>query len=236
MNHKIIVIGQSSVGKTSWLNKILHNKYDDSYVPSLSYNQYPITYKNINMSCIDIPGNNVNKCIIENYHTDVSGIFIMDDVNDNLENVKKWKSELEIGLNKHIPIILVINKLDVDSDNDIDYESFSKKNNFNSFSAISVKDEYNLYGPFDQMINILNQTIVEPYISDNKLLFIRELMIMAKECNDNLCAFKIGCIILYHDKRFYYQAEIKKLVKELNIIILKTETLEEIVNYILKNE
>jgi len=34
MEYKVLLIGSSSVGKTTWLNKIINNKYLEQHIPS----------------------------------------------------------------------------------------------------------------------------------------------------------------------------------------------------------
>src|SRR6187431_2231961 len=91
--HKILIIGSSSVGKTSWLNKIVHNKYDENYIATTQDNNYNITHKNISITCIDTVGTKTDE-VLHKY--DIDAIIIMCDFNgEDLENVKKWKLKLD---------------------------------------------------------------------------------------------------------------------------------------------
>ena len=69
---KVILIGDSGVGKTNILNRLVNNKFNDKYNPSLSleYNNHSIKINNyiIRMQIWDTAGQEKYNSIISNYY------------------------------------------------------------------------------------------------------------------------------------------------------------------------
>ena len=91
---KIILIGDSKVGKTSILHRLLDNKYDDKYIPSLNleYTNYTIKINNyiIRMQIWDSPGQEKYEpdSLISNYYKNTQVLIFVYDINE-LASFKK---------------------------------------------------------------------------------------------------------------------------------------------------
>src|SRR5690348_14473334 len=126
MNYTLVLMGKSKVGKTAWLNKI---KKNDVIVHK--DNQFNI------VELVDQKGIKTDKPI--------HGALIMCDVCDNqLTEVVEWKKYLDQQNIK--PVVLMVNKVDIETDQEVDYDHICKTNNIHQFVGLSVEDDYNLFG------------------------------------------------------------------------------------------
>jgi len=151
---KIILIGDSKVGKTSILHRLLDNKYDDKYIPSLNleYTNYTIKINNyiIRMQIWDSPGQEKYEpdSLISNYYKNTQVLIFVYDINElaSFKKINEYFKHLveEKGEQNHIKKILLGNKLDLGNERQVEYsdaENFSKTYNFDIFSEISCKNE-----------------------------------------------------------------------------------------------
>lgn len=225
-----IILGSPSVGKTCWINKIINNNfYIDKYIPTLKTNIIEFNYKENQITCIDIPGTNIDTYIDQNSFKKINGIFFMCEVNGkDLPYIKTWKYKVDQKSN--IKSILIINKLDIDVEEDIAFDSFCKDNNINTLHAISVIDNHDIYEPLDKMIEyIQNDNNVNPNESN---IFIRNLMIETEKCVTNDIIFKIKYIILLTNNN-HIKITMNQLLLDLKDFFLKNVPINDILNYII---
>lgn len=231
MDYKILIIGKSCVGKTTWLNKIVTGHFQEDYIPSVKENNFLIDYNDYHFTCIDIPSSMIDT-IDQKQHMDAVGIFMMCDINGiDLPDIEKWIIKLNnINEYKNINIVLVANKLDLEQ-NDVDFDDFCKKNNIGPSSPITVKDNYNIHEPFDNMINLIQTK--NKFGNQNELVkFINTLIQIIDKCDNNLYKFKVGYVTLLYNYE-YTDNKVKNIIIALNELIIKTHNVDDILNYII---
>ena len=163
---KVILLGDSSVGKTRILNCLEQKDILQQKTLSLEYFNYNIKINNytIRMQIWDTVGQDKFNSIIDNYYktTDIA-IFVYA-INDlkSFNNIENWLEKLkekggnnnnnvisnnnEITVDKNIIKILVGNKKDLFKDRKVTYqmgEKLKKAKNFNLFKEISCEYDYN---------------------------------------------------------------------------------------------
>ena len=148
---KIILLGDSGVGKTSLLNCLEPNNtdIDQKQTISLEYFNYVLKVNNnvIRMQIWDTVGHEKFNSIISNYYktTDVAiFIYSIDDIN-SFNNINNWYNELnDKGNNDNNNIktikILLGNKNDLENERKVTYEmgeKLKKEKNFYYFQEIN---------------------------------------------------------------------------------------------------
>jgi Ras-related protein Rab-6A len=149
---KIILIGDVAVGKTSIINSLLGQKFNEEYEPSIGVDFFSKTLKYkgipIKLQIWDSAGQEKFKSLIPNYIRGASLIFLVYDISNkkSFNNLNNWIEF--INLYESTSIAIIGNKLDLESENkrEISYEEgkkFSEEKKMDFFE-VSAKTEKNL--------------------------------------------------------------------------------------------
>jgi len=119
---KIILIGDSNVGKSTFFKKVQNkeiNIYKEPSTIGLDFARiyYNIDNKNVTVHLWDTAGQEKYQCIIKSYFREICGVILVFDVsNENsFNNLKKWLdlTTMEKRCNHKHPILLLGNKNDL---------------------------------------------------------------------------------------------------------------------------
>jgi small GTP-binding protein len=162
---KVILIGDSNVGKTSIISRLVNNQYSDEYTPSISleYNNHSIKINNfvIRMQIWDTAGQEKTNSIISNYYRSAEVAIFVYSINklQSYNNIQEWYKELinENNDDNNVKKVLLGNKLDLENERKVEFEtanSFAKANGFEVFAEITCKNDegqniYNISNIFD---------------------------------------------------------------------------------------
>ena len=162
---KVIILGDSYVGKSSLINRLINNKFVElSNTLSIEYHTYVISingYK-IRMQIWDTAGQEKFNSLISNYYknTDVAIFVYSIDKEESFQNLEMWFKHLKDN-NENSLNILIGNKLDKEKEGErvLNYEkaeNFAKLNKFFLFREISCKskeiyDIEDIYEIFDEI-------------------------------------------------------------------------------------
>ena len=217
---KVILLGDSSVGKTRILNCLEQRDILQQKTISLEYFNYNIKINNytIRMQIWDTVGQDKFNSIIDNYYKTADIAIFVYAINDlkSFNNIENWLEKLkekggnnslsisgsnEIMVEKNMIKILVGNKKDLHKERKVTYqmgEKLKKENNFNLFKEISCEYENNdaiLDDNSSDNINIKEEENLNiQKINENEN---NDENIIEKDCIKNLF-FEIGKIA-YHE-------------------------------------
>ncbi len=149
---KFIIIGDSSVGKTSIIRRFVENRFTLDYRATLGLNVLSHSIKfygnEVSLSLWDVGAQDYFKRFRKTYYVGAQAAFIVFDVcnRESFDNVKTWYKELNDFLgNKNIPITIVGNKIDLADQRRITYqegigigEALTKENIERHFSYIET--------------------------------------------------------------------------------------------------
>lgn len=126
---KFIIIGDSSVGKTSIIRRFVENKFSLDYRATLGLNVLSHSIKfygnEVYFSLWDVGAQDYFKRFRKTYYVGAQAAFIVFDVckRDSFTNVKVWYKELDDLLgNKKIPVTIVGNKIDLVDQRNVTYK------------------------------------------------------------------------------------------------------------------
>ena len=129
INLKLIIVGDSGVGKTSIINRFLNNIFENNSIATIApiYSKKVITINDTiyNIIIWDIPGQDKNHIVTRTFVNGCNGIIFCCEVkNENSKvNLNQWKESLEsIEDIENIPKIIIANKSDL-IENDIDFNN-----------------------------------------------------------------------------------------------------------------
>ena len=160
---KIITLGNSAVGKSSFILKYTDNVFSLDYLTTLGvdYKHKKIKLKNgkdVRLRIFDTAGQERFKSVSASFIKKADGVILIYDIGekDSFEAVDNWiKSIREIGKDK-LPIILVGNKCDLSDDKRMISlkEGQDKADEFNiPFYETSCKEGINIKEVFEKLID-----------------------------------------------------------------------------------
>jgi len=145
--YKIIILGDSGVGKSCLLLKFSENKFDQFSIATIGIEfkvkHIKIDDKKIKLHIWDTSGQEKFNALTRSYYRDSDGIIIVYDVTnqDSFKNINKWVNEIYSYV-KDPTIILIGNKTDLVSERKISLDTakqFATEMNAKLFE-ISTKD------------------------------------------------------------------------------------------------
>ena len=161
---KIIIIGNSNTGKTSFVNKWTKGTFTDFYkatvVSEFSHKIYQHKDKFYRIQLWDLAGQDQNTHITKIFSKNSHGCVVLCDITnkDSLNDTLKWKESVDESTrfidNDILPSVLVQNKIDlVDEEalkDEEEIKKFAEDNKFFAFREISCKSKEQ-----DELNNIL---------------------------------------------------------------------------------
>ena len=178
---KILLVGDTGVGKTSLMFRYTENIFNENYVTTIGVDSKNkiLNINSINhiIKILDTAGQERYQSIAKSYFRQVEGIFIVFDLTDyeSFKSLDKW-----INIIKEVVeepnIIILANKadlIDVKVEDD-QIKDFSFRNQI-KIIKISVKDNINIKEAFYDMINLI---YVNPVIQ-------RDSFVMNKDNHKN---------------------------------------------------
>ena len=163
---KIIIVGDSGTGKTSFVNRYILNKFDDNYQITIAsqLSSKIIEIDNIvyRLQFWDIAGQDKSPGTTRVFCKDSNGIVLCCEVNNKKtrNNTREWKESLNQNINiENIPIILVENKCDLLGKNKEDYnkemeelEEFGEEINITKCFRTSALNGYGVEESLNHLI------------------------------------------------------------------------------------
>ena len=151
---KVLLIGNSGVGKSSLFLRFVDDIWEDSFVPTIGVDfkvkTLSIEDKKIKLQIWDTAGQERFRTIISSYYKGAHGILLIFDLSDieTFKSLNNWLIEIERNANKNVIKILIGNKCDLNErkvtmkqasefaeENGMKYIETSAKNNINVIDA-----------------------------------------------------------------------------------------------------
>ena len=169
---KIILIGDSSVGKTNIFTKYLNDEFDPDSKATVGVEfgtkNLKINNKLIKVQIWDTAGQERYRSITSAYYKGAKGSLLVYDITNKLtfDNLDKWISELKNNGDSDISMILVVNKTDLESNRVVSLEEGKNKAKFNKMAFIetSALNGNNIEKAFNELITDIfrnNYSLVE---------------------------------------------------------------------------
>lgn len=170
LSFEIIVAGDSSTGKSCFVNKAVKNIFDENYSPTVGCDFFTFNEK-INDTAIklkiwDTSGIEAYRSITKNLYKNKSLFIILYSI-DSKQSFDGIKTFL-VDVRKESPnakIILVGNKSDLEDSRKIQkYEgmNFAKEHNLDMFFEVSAKSGYNVQKVFIEAAKLLYTQSIGP--------------------------------------------------------------------------
>ena len=190
ITHKfnVILVGDTSVGKTSILNRFIGKQFSSTYKCTVGV-EFKIKsilldpYTSSELKIWDTCGEEKFKSITRQYYKDANGVILLYDLSDKktFDSLNNWLKEIRNNAPKYCSIIVVGNKADLERkvSND-DAMTFAKNENV-SYLEVSAKNGINIELIFEKL---------------SKEMVIKSKEIEDENNNKNTINYKSGKIML----------------------------------------
>ena len=164
---QLLIIGDSSVGKTSILTRFSNGTFKEDYIATVGLDYYSKTEnyneKTIYIKIWDTAGQERYKALTQGFFRNAQGVMVVYDVTnpESFENLKYWISSIQKNTANSkvpIPVIILGNKIDVE-DREVkneDAEKYAEENKYKYFETSAKTGE----GIDDAVRELVNQVLV----------------------------------------------------------------------------
>ena len=139
--YKILLLGDSTVGKTCFLLRYIDDSFLDLHMATIGLDYRLKTMiledqKIVKVQLWDTAGQDKFRAITRNYYKGASGIILIFDVTNikSYENIKKWINEIKEEISEQVSIVLIGNKID-----NVNERKISKEEGVKLANEIGVK-------------------------------------------------------------------------------------------------
>ena len=164
--YKILLLGDSSVGKTCFLLRYTDNTFQEIYMSTigLDYRLKTVQLQNgekVKAQIWDTAGQDRFRAITKNYYKGANGIILIYDITNikTFEGVKNWIEQIRDEVNQDVLIYLVGNKIDKKENRKVNTEDGKKlADGFGvPFFESSAKTGENVDVVFSNLINDIDK-------------------------------------------------------------------------------
>ena len=160
MIFKIVLIGDSSVGKTNILSKFLSNEFDPDSKATVGVEfgtkDFLIENNKVKVQIWDTAGQERYRSITNAYYKGAKGSLLVYDITNpkSFENLDKWLSDLKSNGEDKVSVILIGNKSDLENERKITLEQGKEKAEFFkiAFMETSALNGNNIEKAFNELI------------------------------------------------------------------------------------
>ena len=195
---KLLLIGNSSVGKSSLLFRFVENVWDDSFVPTIGVDfklkTLEVNGKKVKLQIWDTAGQERFKNITASYYRGGNGVLVVYDITDreSFENLNSWLIEIEKNANKNVYKLLIGNKSDLEEKRKVTFQEgtdFAKSNGM-EFIETSAKTASKVQEAFE----LLTQKIIKASVSKDTGMTKKEKTVhLSSGASDLSTKQKSGC-------------------------------------------
>ena len=177
MMFKVVLVGDSFVGKTNIMSKYLKNEFHEDSKATVGVefgsSQFNIEGHSIKAQVWDTAGQERYKAITSAYYKGAKGAFVVYDITrkGSFESVERWVNDLISSGDKKITILLIGNKCDLEEQRQITKEQGEEKaaKLDLAFLETSAFSGQNLDKAFEMMVNEIYKKFHEEMLAENDI-------------------------------------------------------------------
>ena len=164
LSFKVIVIGDSGVGKSCLTHKATKNVFEIDYNATVGFEFFTfnirINQKIIKLQIWDTCGQELYRSLITNFYRNSSLAILVYAINkiETFQDVDAWLKELRTHSSPDVKIILIGNKIDLEKERQVskeEGEAYAKNNNICKFVESSAKEGINTQSTFIEIAYML---------------------------------------------------------------------------------
>ena len=174
---KLVMLGDSGVGKTSLVKYEITNSFiqsrDSTIIFEHSFKNFKVLEKTIRLQIWDICGQEIYHSSMKNFYRSALCIIVVFSLEslDSFYKVNDWIEEIQNNNSEDSIIVLIGNKLDLTLPRVVPkelIEDYCKKNGIHNYFEASAKTGENVHELFKNIVKQLYIKYAMPIISDNE--------------------------------------------------------------------
>ncbi|XP_012138893.1 RAS oncogene family member Rab3 isoform X1 [Megachile rotundata] len=177
---KLLIIGNSSVGKTSFLFRYADDSFTSAFVSTVGIDFKVKTVfrhdKRVKLQIWDTAGQERYRTITTAYYRGAMGFILMYDITneESFNSVQDWVTQIKTYSCDNAQVILVGNKCDMDEERVISFERGKQLADQLGvqFFETSAKENINIKTVFEQLVDIICDKMSESLDNDPTLLAV----------------------------------------------------------------
>lgn len=147
--YKILILGDSGVGKSSILIRYVDDNFHESYISTIGVDfrtkTISVNNKLIKLNIWDTTGQERFRSVTQSYYKNASGIILCYDVTcyESFDNIKCWLSEIKKRADLDTDVIIIGNKSDLTAKKVVDFnevKAFCDELNLKCFETSASKN------------------------------------------------------------------------------------------------
>ena len=171
---KLLLIGNSSVGKSSLLVRFVDDVWEENFVPTIGVDfklkTLDVNGKKVKLQIWDTAGQERFKNITASYYRGGNGVLVVYDITDrdSFTNLTSWLIEIEKNANKNVFKLLIGIKNDLESERKVTFnegKEFADSNGM-KFIETSAKTADKVYEAFE----LLTKEIIKNNLNKDKVI------------------------------------------------------------------
>ena len=175
INFKIIIVGDSGVGKSSMLKRAVQDKFDASYQATIGFEfllmHFQVNDLKLKLQIWDTCGQEMYRSLIQSFYRNTSLALVVYDINKktSYEGLDIWIKDIRDHTEQDLPIYIAGNKNDLERK--VSFEEakvFAASSRIKHFTECSAKTGYNVKDIFFEAAKYL-YTAYKDYQGKNKL-------------------------------------------------------------------
>ena len=168
---KIMLIGDSAVGKSSLMMRFCDEKFNPTFFPTIGVDFKIKTFaeESIKLQIWDTAGQERFKAITNAYYRGAHGIIVVFDVanRQSFNNVENWLADIDNLKTKNVVRLLVGNKCDLNDEREVSQNEASRfaENAGMKYIETSAKNDTNV----QKAMKSLNEEMKKEFVNVKKL-------------------------------------------------------------------
>ena len=164
--YKVLLLGDSTVGKTCFLMKYTDKTFQDIHMATigLDYRLRSMKLKNgksIKLQIWDTAGQDRFRAITKNYYKGSHGLILIYDITNtqSFENVKTWVNQIREEASSNVIIYIAGNKVDMEDERKVDRDDGEKLAEELGFPFVetSAKNGININETFEDLVERIDK-------------------------------------------------------------------------------
>jgi small GTP-binding protein len=162
---KVIIVGNSAVGKSSFLKRGAQKKFSESYQATIGFEfllmYYEVNGVKIKLQVWDTCGQEMYRSLIQGFYRNTALTLLMYAVNDlkSFDDLDNWVKDIKSSTENNQPIFLVGNKCDLDKEmkkvTEDEGKEYVNQNSLEYFTEASAKTGYQVNETFEKVVGHL---------------------------------------------------------------------------------